>query len=139
MKRLLIIILFIAALPSCVGFLNENATTSLDGDLIERADSPIALEANILGCHRQFAGSGFSSGAFNEWLSPGSGLHIYGNTSALSNPLERWACALKFTRFSKHPEGYESFSPVYKTIYRCDSLISILPGSTVNEDYKREL
>lgn len=139
MKRTLILIFFLVCAVSCAGFLDEKATTSLDGDLIESADSPIALEANILGCYRQFASSGFSSGAFNEWLSPGSGLHIYGNTAALSNPLERWACALKFTRFSKHPEGYESFSSFYKTIYRCNSLIGILPKSPVDEDYKSEI
>lgn len=127
------------ALCSCAGFLEEKATTSLDGEVIENSDSKVALEANILGCHRQLAGSGFSSGAFNEWLSPGSGLHIYGNTGALTNPLERWACALKFTRFSKHPEGYESFCSFYKTIYRCNSLISILPKSGVEQSYKTEI
>lgn len=139
MKRTIILLAFLLTLSSCVGFLDEIVTTSLDGDIIEAADTPMALEANILGCHRQFAGSGFSSGAFNEWLSPGSGLHIYGNTSALNNPLERWACNLKFTRFSKHPEGYESFSSFYKAIYRCNSLISILPKSPVDSAYKREI
>lgn len=139
MKRIIIILATAIAASSCVGFLKEKATTSLDGDLIESAETPIALEANVLGCHRQFAASGFSSGSFCEWLSPGSGLHIYGNTNALSNPLERWACALKFTRFSKHPEGYESFSSFYKSIYRCNSLISILPKSPVDQDYKTEI
>lgn len=140
MKRTTIIILTLAlSLCSCAGFLDEKATTALDGDVIEGADSELALEANVLGCYRQLSGSGFRSGTFNEWLSPGSGLHIYGNTNCLSNPLERWACALKFTRFSKHPEGYESFSSLYKAIYRCNSLISILPKSPVDESYKREI
>lgn len=138
MKRIITILLSGLAICAC-SFLDEKATTAMNGEVIESANSELALEANLLGCIRQFSGAGFRSGSLNEWFSPGSGLHIYGNTNCLSNPLERWACALKFTRFSKHPEGYDSFSSFYKCIYRCNSLIGILPLSPVDEAYKTEI
>lgn len=124
---------------SCSRFLDEKITTSYDGDIVENADSEEALEANIAGCYKQFAASGFKTGTFNEWLAPGSGLLIYGSTSALTNPLERWTCALKFTRFSRHPEAYESFTSFYRAIYRCNSLLKVLETSPVDESYKNEI
>lgn len=138
MKKILIYISAVLALASC-SFLDEKVTTSYGGSAMDSADSETALEANILGCHRQFAASGFKTGTFNEWLAPASGIAHWGNASALANPLERWACCLKFTRFSKHPEAYESFTSLYRAVYRCNSLLSALPGSPVDEGYKSEI
>lgn len=58
-------------LVSCVDFLEEKITTSYDGSVM--VSSPEALEANVLGIHRQLASSGFKSGTFCEWLAPGLG------------------------------------------------------------------
>lgn len=138
MKKVLTYI-FAALLLSSCSFLEEKVTTSYGGSVMNAADTEAALEANILGCHRQFASSGFKTGAFCEWLAPASGIVHWGNASALANPLERWTCALKFTRFSKHPEAYESFTSLYRAVYRCNSLLSALEGSPVDEAYKSEI
>ena len=123
-----------AGLVSGCDFLKEKDTTSYA--MVATKD---ALESNIVGCHRRVEGSGFKGGAFCEWLSPASGLSIYGNTSALTNPLERWSCCLKYTRFSKHPESYSSFTSFYQGIYRCNSLLEELEKSPVEESYKTEI
>ena len=124
-------------LVSCVDFLEEKITTSYDGSVM--VSSPEALEANVLGIHRQLASSGFKSGTFCEWLAPASGLAHWSNTSALTNPLERWACCLKFTRFSQHPEAYDSFTSFYRSIYLCNSLLAAMQSSPVDDAYKKEI
>lgn len=124
-------------LVSCVDFLEEKITTSYDGSVM--VSSPEALEANVLGIHRQLASSGFKSGTFCEWLAPASGLAHWSNTSALTNPLERWACCLKFTRFSQHSEAYDSFTSFYRSIYLCNSLLAAMQSSPVDDAYKKEI
>lgn len=136
MRRLLII-LSVFGIVSCSDFLSEKVTTSYDGGVM--VSTKDALEANVLGIHRQLASSGFKTGTFCEWLSPASGLSHWSNTSALSNPLERWSCLLKFTRFSKHPEGYDSFTSFYRSIYLCNQLLTVLPTSVVEDSYKTEI
>lgn len=124
-------------LVSCVDFLEEKITTSYDGSVM--VSSPEALEANVLGIHRQLASSGFKSGTFCEWLAPASGLAHWSNASALTNPLERWTCCLKFTRFSQHPEAYDSFTSFYRSIYLCNSLLAAMQSSPVDDAYKKEI
>lgn len=132
-----IIILLALALCSCTDYLNEKITTSYDGSIM--VSTREALEANVFGIHRQLASSGFKTGTFCEWLAPASGLAHWSNMSALANPLERWSCCLKFTRFSKHPEGYDSFTSFYRSIYLCNQLLKLLPESKVDEEYKAEI
>ena len=135
--RVFVSFLLCAASFSCSGFLAEQDTT--DYTMSRMSGSRSALESNILGCHRQFAASGFKTGAFCEWLAPASGLAIWGGTSNLSNPQERWTCCHKFTRFSRHPQSYDSFSSFYSAIYRCNSLLESLEDSSVDKAYKREI
>lgn len=122
---------------ACSGFLEEKVTTSYDGTMTVSSEE--SLEANILGCYRQFYLSGFLTGTFAEWLAPASGLAHWNNTGALSNALERWACCLKFTRFSRHPESYDSFTSFNRAVYCCNSLIASLKDSPVDEAYKYEI
>ncbi len=126
-------------LSSCSGFLDEKITTSYDGNVMENVDSESHLEALILGCHRQFAASGFKTGNYCEWLAPASGILHFGYPTMKDNPLERWTCCLKFTRFSQHPEAYSSFSALYRSEYLCNSLLETLKTSKVDEDYKTEI
>ncbi len=139
MKKLMICIfvVFGALQVSCAGFLDEKVTTSYDGSVM--VSSPEALEANVLGIHRQLSASGFKTGTFCEWLAPASGLAHWSNTNALTNPLERWACCLKFTRFSQHPEAYDSFTSFYRSIYLCNSLLEAMQSSPVDDAYKTEI
>ena len=99
-----------------------------------------ALESAVLGVHRQLANSGFKSGAFCEWLAPASGIAHWGHTSnALTNPLERWSSQLKFTRFSKHTESYDTFKSLYRTVYLANHLLDVMGDSPVDEAYKSQI
>ena len=125
------------SLAGCADFLKERQSTTYDGAAL--VSSEYALEASVFGIHKQIASSGFKSGAFCEWLAPASGLAHWGNTNALTNPLERWTCCLNFTRYSKHPEGYTSFAGLYKAIYLCNSVLDAIGNSKVRESFKQEI
>ena len=137
--KYIFIIAAMAATLSCSDFLDEKVTTSYEGKIMESADSEAHLEGLMLGCHRQFAGSGFKTGNYNEWLAPASGILHFGYPTMMDNPLERWTCCLKFTRFSQHPEAYSSFSSLYRAVYLCNSLLETLKTSKVDEKYKEEI
>ena len=122
---------------SCSDFLKERETTTYDGAAL--VNSKASLESSVLGIHRQFALSGFKTGAFCEWLAPASGLAHWGNTNALINPLKRWSCCLNFTRYANHPEAYDSFKSFYKTIYMCNHLLEAMQSSPVADEYKAEI
>lgn len=137
-----IIRIFIAAilaviLSGCSDFLSEKVTTSYDDRAMISSES--ALESAMLGIHRQMASSGFKGGAFAEWLAPASGLAHWASFANLTNPLERWTCCLKFTRFSKHPEAYDSFKNFYRTIYLCNHFLDIIGNSPVDKEYVDEI
>ena len=135
--RILALSVIALSLSGCSDFLKERQSTSYDGAAMVSSKS--ALESAVLGVHRQLALSGFKTGAFCEWLAPASGLAHWGNTNALVNPLERWTCCLKFTRFSKHPEAYDSFQSFYRAIYLANHLLAVLDNSPVDEAYKKEI
>ena len=135
--RIFIAAILAVSLSGCSDFLGEKITTSYDGEAMISSES--ALESAMLGIHRQMASSGFKSGAFCEWLAPASGLAHWSNMSALNNPLERWSCCLKFTRFSKHPEAYDSFKSFYKTIYLCNHFLAVMKDSPVDKSYVEEI
>jgi len=124
----------ILSICSCSDFLKERQTTTYDGAAL--VNSTGALESAVLGIHRQFALSGFKTGAFCEWLAPASGLAHWGNTNALVNPMQRWTCCLNFTRYAKHPEGYDSFKSFYKTIYLANHLLEAMENSPVKVNNK---
>ena len=135
--RILAAAILTVSLSGCADFLGEKITTQYDGAAMISSES--ALESAMMGIHRQMASSGFKGGAFCEWLAPASGLAHWGNTSALDNPLERWSCGLKFTRFSKHPEAYDSFKNFYRTIYLCKHFLDIIEDSPVDKSYTDEI
>lgn len=127
-------VLLTLSLSACSDFLKERQTTTYDGAAL--VNSTGALESAVLGVHRQFALSGFKTGAFCEWLAPASGLAIWGNTNALVNPMQRWTCCHNFTRYAKHPEAYDSFKSFYKTIYLANHLLEAMEKSPVKENNK---
>lgn len=124
-------------LSGCSDFLSEKVTTSYDDRAMISSES--ALESAMLGIHRQMASSGFKGGAFAEWLAPASGIAHWSSFANLTNPLERWTCCLKFTRFSKHPEAYDSFKSFYRTIYLCNHFLDIIGNSPVDKEYVDEI
>ena len=117
--------------------MSEKVTTSYDDRAMISSES--ALESAMLGIHRQMASSGFKGGAFAEWLAPASGLAHWSSFANLTNPPERWTCCLKFTRFSKHPEAYDSFKNFYRTIYLCNHFLDIIGNSPVDKEYVDEI
>lgn len=124
-------------LAGCSDFLRERETTTIDSGTL--VNSPASLESAVLGIHRQFALSGFKTGAFCEWLAPASGISHWGNTNALVNPLKRWSCCLNFTRYANHPEAYDSFKGFYRTVYMCNHLLKAMESSPVDVGYKTEI
>ena len=124
-------------LTACSDFLVERHSTSYEGKSMIATKT--ALESSILGIHRQIASSGFKTGAFCEYLAPGSGLAIWGNTGALTNPQEKWISLHKFTRFSRHPDNFNTFQSFYRTIYLCNHLLDLLVNSPVDENYVEEI
>ena len=138
-SRISVGVALLCASLSCSDFLEEKVTTAYEGNVMESADSKGHLEGLMLGCHRQFAVSGFKTGNYNEWLAPASGILHFGYPTMLDNPLERWTCCLKFTRFSQHPEAYSSFSSLYRAVYLCNSMLETLRASKVEDEYKEEL
>ena len=120
-------------LTGCSGFLDEKLGTSYD--MSSMISTPDALESAVQGIHHQMAACGFKDSPFCEFLATGSGLAIWGNTGAIDNPQQRWACLLKFTRFANHPEGYSSFRNFYRTIYLCNHFLDIVKDSPVDKEY----
>lgn len=135
--RIFTAVILAVILSGCSDFLSEKVTTSYDDRAMISSES--ALESAMLGIHRQMASSGFKSGAFAEWLAPASGLAHWSSFANLTNPLERWTCCLKFTRFSKHPEAYDSFKSFYRTIYLCNHFLDIIGNSPVDKEYVDEI
>ena len=124
-------------LTACSDFLVERHSTSYEGKSMIATKT--ALESSSLGIHRQIASSGFKTGSFCEYLAPGSGLAIWGNTGALTNPQEKWISLHKFTRFSRHPDNLTTFQSFYRTIYLCNHLLDLLVNSPVDENYVEEI
>lgn len=140
MKKIIYCLLFSTViLTGCSKFLEEKQTTSFSSE--DMYNSEPELESAILGCYKQLADSGFKNSYNMEFLSPGSGLTHWGGTSSsrLTNPLERWTCNLNFTRFSTHPESYNTMQRLYKCIYRCNILLENLKSSPVDEAFKSEI
>lgn len=135
--RIFTAVILAVILSGCSDFLSEKVTTSYDDRAMISSES--ALESAMLGIHRQMASSGFKSGAFAEWLAPASGLAHWSSFANLTNPLERWTCCLKFTRFSKHPDAYDSFKSFYRTIYLCNHFLDIIGNSPVDKEYVDEI
>jgi len=135
--RIFTAVILAVILSGCSDFLSEKVTTSYDDRAMISSES--ALESAMLGIHRQMASSGFKGGAFAEWLAPASGLAHWSSFANLTNPLERWTCCLKFTRFSKHPEAYDSFKNFYRTIYLCNHFLDIIGNSPVDKEYVDEI
>ena len=135
--RILSIGFLTVSLGSCSDFLEENMGTNYGQEAIISTEQ--GLESAVLGIHRQMGVSSFKDGEFCEYLAPASGLAIWSGTNNLIHPHERWSCLHKFTRFSQHPQAYNSFRTFYRTIYLCNHLLDILPKSPVNEGYKEEI
>ena len=125
------------SLSACSDFLSEKLGTNYGQESMISNEK--ALESAMLGIHRQMSSCGFKDGAFCEWLGPASGLLIWSGTTNLVHPHERWICLHKFTRYSQHPQAYDSFRGFYRTIYLCNHLLDILPDSPVDEAYVDEI
>lgn len=123
---------------SSCSFLDENMNTHYSDEDIYGSES--ALEAAVTGCYYSYANSGFYNGAMMEWLAPASALVHWGMTNTpLTDPQKRWLDCLSLTNFSKNPSLLNMYKGLYGTVYKCNKLISALPGSPVDEAFKRNI
>ena len=133
MRKILPVILLLA-LTSCSKFLYEVPTTSLSDDSVY--DSPQALEANINGCYLTLNNVSLWKGTMNEYFQTGSGLIIWGG----NRTTDEWLDGMYFTKYSTSVTGNKNvWTAVWLGINRCNRLIDNLPGSPVDEDFKREI
>lgn len=143
MKRivyLINIILGCSCLISCSKFLDEKVETSYT--LEKLASTEEGLESLVNGIYQEFKLCGFTNTGNWDYLQAASGISIWGApaTSALNEPQQTWSSEHKFTRFANNTVGYEqNFSNSYKTIFRCNSLLSALDASPVSAKYKDEI
>lgn len=134
MKKLLFCVLTLIALSSCSGFLEEKQTTGLHDSIYE---SEAMLEANIYGIISGFSGTYGITGEPMEFFSQASALTHWGGTSRLGKP--KWDSVLKFTQYSTNDVNNRYFQLIYKCIDYCNVLIANLPGSPVDEAFKRQI
>ena len=131
------IILMAVSITSC-SFLDENMNTRYSEEDIY--GSKPALESAIIGCYTAFATSGFYGGAMMEWFSPASAIVHWGLTgSTLSDPQKRWLDNLSLTQFSKNPYNLSMYKNLYGTVYKCNKLISAMPSSPVEQEFKDQI
>ena len=135
--QLLMAVALMSGFASC-GFLDENMNTHYsEKDIFGTKEG---LEAYVAGCYAAYSNSGFQSGAMNEWFSPASTLVHWGlPTSPLSDAQKRWVECLNLTQFSKSPYNKSMFEGLYATIYKCNKLLSALPGSPVDDKFKSQI
>ena len=135
--KYIIVSVLAAGLVSC-NFLDENMDTKFTTEQIYGTEP--ALETAVMGCYASFGSVGFKSGSMNEWFQPASALIHWGGVSGrLTDGQKRWVDCLSLTRFAKDPNNLSNFKALYSTIYKCNKLISELPGCPVSESFKTEI
>ena len=122
------------SLSACSDFLEEKQSTAIYSSAYENEEM---LESNILGIIQQFTGTYSFSGEPAEFFSIPSGLTHWGGTSRLNKP--KWDSTLEFTQYSTTEVNNYFFRNIYKGIECCNILLSALPDSPVNEEYKLEI
>lgn len=138
MYKIFAVLLSVAVLAGCSGFLDENPKTQLS--VTDVYSNEASLEANILGCYRALCGDAMITGNMNEFLDCASGLLIWCYASTrLTDAQERWACQHNFTQYSKNPYNYNEFKGFYTVISRCNTLLEALPDSPVNAAFKKQI
>ena len=126
-------ILLLGALVSCQSLLDEKKTTLLsEKDVYSTEES---LEACISGCYAKMgSGQGWKGGMI-EYLQEASGLvHWSGMRSE-----EHWLQCLDFTLYSNNTWNEQFFIALNEYIAAANLLITKLPGSPVDEGFKREI
>ena len=137
MKKILTLFAVICLLASC-DFLKEKPTTSLSDEVAYGTEG--ALEAQIYGVLRGFAGDAMLTGNMNEFLMDCSGLIHWGAGSTyLTDAQQRWTCSLAFTQYTMHPYNNNEYKGFYNFVNRANRLLEHLPDSPVEDAYKKEI
>ena len=136
MKKLINIMtiaLFVST--SCVGFLEEQPTTSLQTGLY---DTEEALESQIYGILGRFYGSTTFTGEGMEFLNlSGPLLHHGMESSATRNTY--YMSLLQYTQYSTSSKNQNFFRNLFNIVNACNVLIANLSDSPVDDDYKTEI
>lgn len=137
MKKILTLFAVISLLASC-DFLKERPTTSLSDEVAYGTEG--ALEAQIFGVLRGFAGDAMITGNMNEFLMSCSGLIHWGAAPTyLTDAQQRWTCSFAFTQYAMHPYNYNEYKGFYNVVNRANRLLEHLPDSPVGDAYKKEI
>ena len=121
-------------LQSCSGFLDEKPTTSLSE--VDVYNSEQALETNINGCWLTMNNVSLWKGTMYEYFQSGSGLIVWGGERAT----DEWLDGMYFTKYSTSLTGNKNlWIAVWLGINRCNRLLDNLPGSPVDEGFKKEI
>ena len=134
MKKTIILFAAFIGTVSCSDFLNETQTTGLQTSTYQ---SESMLESNIYGIISSFSGTWGINGEPFEFFSEASGLTHWGGNTRLGKP--KWDSTLKFTQYSTNEVNDKYFRTIFKGIECCNVLISNLPSSPVDEEYKRQI
>ncbi len=118
---------------SCQGLLMENPTTSLSETSVYSTET--ALEAQIYGILSSFYGSYMMQGYMNELLHSASGLVMWKGQRTQDN----WLDGLKFAKYSDTTPNQTWYTQLYAAISCCNRLLDNIPGSPVEESYKKEI
>ena len=132
MKRSLLILSLIMCI-SC-SFLDEKLPTGVR----EVYDTEAALEANLRGVLVSLDNAASWTGEVHEKVVSGSGI-VHWSMSQSTTRLNstEWTDALKFTSSSSSSTASSFFSNNYYAVDKCNTLLEALPGSPVNEEYKK--
>ena len=134
MKKIVCILMVLALTASCSGFLEEYQTTSLtDKDVY---DSEQALETNVNGLYLTLNNVSLWKGTMYEYFQTGSGLFIWGG----NRTTDEWLDGMNFTKYSTSLTGNKNlWTALWLGISRCNRLLDNLPGSPVDNAFKKEI
>ena len=121
-------------LTSCAGFLEENPTTALSESSVYINED--ALEAQMFGIYQIYNGGEMYLGRMYEFFQCGSGLIAWKGNRTTDN----WLSQQYFCKYSNASNSnYTMFQAICSGINRCNRLIDNLPGSPVNDTFKKEI
>ena len=135
MKRYLPIIVFICCVSgvSCNKVLEENPSSSLSETVIFKSEQ--GLESLVVGCYQSFREKYLWCGQLYEFMSEAS---LFAHWKA-DRTTENFQQCLDMTFYSANSVNEEAFTDLYSAINRCNNIIDHLPGSPVDEAFKKEI
>jgi len=122
------------SMNSCTDFLEENPTTSLSESSVYTTKA--ALEANVVGCYQVFHNSKLMKGTAQEFEWTNSALLIW----KTGRKTDEWLDGLKFACYTTtNDDNNNPWTNLWPGINRCNKVLDKLPGSPVEESYKKEI